>query len=335
MEAMGFPWYSVPFSRGGLNPLSELGSIRKIQALYSAIRPDLVHHFTLQSVAWGTVAARRSGVPRIVNALAGLGSLFRGGSIKGRLLKFPVNSLLGALLKTPGSRTIFQNPDDLGVASRYWRLDPGNVALIRGSGVDIARFSPVERTLASPQILYIGRLLKDKGILDFIRMANQLSSFHPAWRFTVAGTVDPGNPSSLTNDEVARVSAANPNLNFLGHVEDMPSLLATTHLCVLPSQYGEGVPRSLIEAAAAGIPLVAYDSTGCREIVRPGVNGNLAPPGDVEALTSAVKMLLCDPNVWREYGIMSRRIAEEEFSSSLVFDRTLGIYSQLGMPILN
>ena len=329
LESLGFTWHQLDLNRGAANPLSEWRAYRRLRKIYLTIRPDLVHHFTLQCVVWGTFAAQSAGVGAIVNALAGMGSLFHGETFFAHLLRRPVTSLLRRALRSPNTQTIFQNPDDLNACVHYFSLSPESVHLIRGSGVDVTKFSPVERSLLNPNILFVGRLLRDKGILDFISAASSLRNTHPNWSFQIAGTPDPGNPSSLSANDVETLAAKNPNVSFLGHKEDMVALLASAHLVVLPSRYGEGVPRSLIEAAASGLPLIATDHPGCREIVNHGENGYLVPKGDTQILASRIEDALLDEPKWRSFSRCSRLLAEREFSSVSVFQATIQVYSRL------
>lgn len=327
LQALGFPWHPLPLVRTGTNPLAEWRTFQAFRRLQTSLEPAVTHHFTLQCVVWGSLAVRttRSGTG-LVNALTGMGSLFRGGALKSRLLKAPVKRLLAWALRAPGSHTIFQNPEDQALCVEAFGLPPGATHLIRGSGVDLTRFRPGPRTLEQPVILFVGRLLADKGIREFVEAARLLLPRHPQWRFQVVGSPDPGNPSSLRSEELAALAGGFPGLTFLGHRDDLPELLQEAHLMVLPTRYGEGVPRSLIEGAAAGLPLVASDHPGCREIVRPGLNGHLTPVRSVQALAEAIEAALADPGTWQAMSRASRSLAESEFSEPAVNEATLEVH---------
>lgn len=328
LEAMGFSWFNAPVERQGANPLAEWALQNQVRGILRESRPDLLHNFTLKSVIWGTRAARSEGVPAVVNALAGMGSVFRGGTWKGTLLRPLVTSLLRQTLSGPNQRAIFQNPDDLQLAIDRLKLDPAKSVLIRGSGVDTTRFTPAQELPHPPRILFVGRLLKDKGVLDFCTAAGIIHEKAPQISFQIAGTLDSGNPSSLQDMDVQRISTLQPYLEFLGHVEDMPSCYRQASMAVLPS-YGEGVPRSLIEAASCGLPLVSTDVPGCREIVQNDLNGMTVPPKDPQALADAILRLLKQPGLAAALGRHSRLLAESEFSESSVLDRTLSVYKAL------
>lgn len=328
LEAMGFSWHSAPMARQGTNPLREWALQNRLTDILRDSRPHLLHNFTLKSVVWGTRAAKSVGVPALVNAIAGMGSVFRGETWKGALLRPVVAGLLRHSLAGGNQRVIFQNPDDLHLATHRLGLDPARAVLIRGSGVDTSRFTPAFAWPDPPVVLFVGRLLKDKGILEFCAAADLVQEKEPRVRFQIAGTPDPGNPSSLQETDVQLFSRQQPYLEFLGHVEDMPSCYRGASLAVLPS-YGEGVPRSLIEAAACGLPLVSTDVPGCREIVHDGKNGLLAPPRDPEALAAAILQVLQHAPLAVAYGRQSRLLAEAEFSEASVLDRTLSVYQAL------
>ena len=280
---------------------------------------------------YGSLAARLTGVPLTVNALAGLGSVYRGRSWKGRLVRLPVTWLLRRVLRGGRRACITQNPDDRGQLATILDRVPAAIDLIRGSGVDMSAFQPGPEPPVPLVALFVGRLLRDKGILDFCAAATRLQRRFPEARFVAIGDIDPGNPSSLTREDLVRLAGLHPSLRFLGHREDMAAQYQACHLVVLPSIYGEGVPRSLIEAAAAGKPLVATDAVGCREIVHSGCNGLLVPPFDIDALAEAMGELLANPARRSAMGMASRRIAQRDFSETLVFEQTLAVYQRLGL----
>lgn len=331
LEEMGFLWSEVPLERQGTNPLREWSLQRHTRGILREIRPELLHNFTLKPVIWGTRAARAEGVPAIVNALTGMGSVFRGRSLKGTIIRPIVKTLLRRSLTGANQRAIFQNSDDLELATSDLGVPFDQVMLIRGSGVDTARFSPAKELPTPPVVLFVGRLLKDKGILDFCSAAGRLHADHSDIRFLIAGTPDLGNPSSIQDLDVARISKAQPYLEFLGHVEDMLELYKGATILVLPSAYGEGVPRSLIEAAACGLPLIATDHPGCREIVHHGKNGWLVPVSDAAALAAAIKRLASSRTDQTAFGAQSRILAFSEFSEHLVFQHTFEVYRGLGL----
>jgi glycosyltransferase involved in cell wall biosynthesis len=327
LEKEGFKWFKVDIDRRGLNPVTEFRIVVRLARLLSHIAPDILHNFTIKPIVWGTVAARIAGIPCVVNALTGTGSVFRGETLRGRLLKFPLSIALGVVLRDPRTRTILQNPEDLELVRRQLGVPPTQTFLIRGSGVDSERFSPTGAR-RSQDVLFVGRLLRDKGIIDFCEAAPMVHRAFPRCRFLIAGSTDPGNPSSLTCKDIARLEERYAFVRFLGHQEDMVSLYRSCGVVVLPTRYGEGVPRSLIEAAACGAPLVATDHPGCREIVRHGMNGFLVSPSDLAGLSEAIGTILANTILIERFGIHSRRIVQEEFSQEIVWMQTRAVYAE-------
>jgi glycosyltransferase involved in cell wall biosynthesis len=218
-----------------------------------------------------------------------------------------------------------QNPDDGAFLIRQKIVEARRCQLIKGSGVDVARFRPTRKRALGITVLLASRLLWSKGIREFVEAAAAVRARHPHVRFMIAGGADPGNPDTLLPADLEELSR-NPDIVMKGHVADMPALLAETDIVALPTSYGEGVPRILVEAAACGLPLIATDAPGCREIVRPGVNGYLVNPRDVGALVDAIDRLAGDHSLREAMGVRSRRFAETEFGEAIVLDATIRTY---------
>jgi glycosyltransferase involved in cell wall biosynthesis len=322
--SFGLRWRALPFDRRTLNPFAQARTVAGLARIYRAEKPDVVHHFTIKCAVYGSVAARWAGVPVIVNALAGLGSAGghtpSAGHRMARVLAF--GSLKCALRNT---HVIVQNPDDRDFLIRQKIVDAAACQLIRGSGVDLARFQPTRKATSGITVLLASRLLWSKGIAEFVQAAEAVRARNPHVRFAIAGDVDPGNPETLLPPDIKHLER-NPHIVFKGHVDDMASLLAETDAVVLPTSYGEGVPRILVEAAACGLPLIATDAPGCREIVRPGANGCLVPAHDVNALVAAIERLADDSGLRAAMGSESRRIAETEFGENIVLGATIRAY---------
>ncbi len=338
LQAAGFRTLTIPMQRRSLNPLRELAVMNDICRLYAEERPDLVHHFTIKCVVYGALVARLTRIPACVNAVTGLGHVFTDHSRKNRLLRSPVRALLRLALGGVNSRLIVQNPDDQAVFEHASLIDPRHIRLIRGSGVDTERFRPdperlrttppyLRRGSGSLNILLASRLLWEKGIGEYVAAARQLRQDGIAAEFWLAGDPDPGNPASITPEQLVEWRQEG-HVSLLGHVDDMPALLAQTDMAVLPS-YREGVPRSLIEAAACGLPLIATDAPGCREIVQHGVNGLRVPPKDATALANAIRQLCQDPAARQRMGQASRAKVLAEFDERRVFEQTWAVYQEL------
>lgn len=319
----GFRWIGFPFSRG-VNPLTELATLLRLIGLYRRERPHLVHHFTIKCVLYGGIAARCSRAKAIVSSVTGLGHVFITDSWSNRLLR-PVVSLVYRFV-FGRSQIIFQNPDDRSEFLRLALVEEVRSHLIRGSGVDTAYFYPSAnaRRERPVTVLMVGRLLQEKGVREFVEAAAMVRKRVPAVEFLLAGDSDPGNPSSIDPRVVAEWQRRG-DVSFLGHRPDIRELIQAADLAVLPS-YREGMPRSLLEAAACGLPLVATDVPGCREIVSNGVNGLLVPPLDTKRLAEAIIELLGNRERREAMGKRSRAMACELFSQDRVIRETMEVY---------
>jgi len=330
LRELGFDWRPFPFSTRSTNPLVELSVIRRLVTLYRAERPDLLHHFTIKCVLYGSIAALLSGNPPVINAVTGLGHIFTDPGAKARLLRPIVSALYRQVLNGAKRRTIFQNSEDRDFFIANRLVAAASSHLIRGSGVSGEKFRP-ESTRSTndgpPVMLFASRLLGEKGVFELLAAARTLSESGVSLRLLIAGDLYPENPSSLTSADLEALRST-PGVEYLGHVDDMPALLAQTDIVVLPS-YREGTPRILVEAAAACKPIVATDIGGCRGLVQHDVNGLLVPVRDVSALTGALRRLLADADLRLMYGRAGRQIFEEGFSEDLVIEKTLAVYREL------
>jgi glycosyltransferase involved in cell wall biosynthesis len=293
--------------------------------------PDIVHSFTIKCVVYGSLAARIAGVERRINAVAGMGHVFTSDNRRNRLLRPFVRVLLRTALAGPKSRLILQNQDDCAVFRQSGLTDPSRIHLIRSSGVDTDRFTPRDAAGSerrSFRVLLAARLLWDKGMREFSEAAAMVKATGKPIEFLLAGVPDSGNPAAVPA-EIVQAWHASGTLTALGQVEDMAHCLHSVDIAVLPSYYGEGIPKSLIEAAACGLALVATDAPGCREAVKHGVNGLLVPPRDAGALANAILWLYEHPAERDRMGLEGRRKAIREFDERIVLARTLDVYREL------
>ncbi len=322
----GLRWRPVALARRSVNPLLELRAILSLRRIYREERPGLVHHFTLKCAIHGSLAARLAGVPAVVNALTGMGTVFASPAPAMRFLRPLVRFLLRLALAR--GVTIFQNPEDRDEFVREGLVDAAQARVVLGSGVDVDRFRPRATPAGAPPcVILVARLLREKGIETFVEAARRVRARRPEARFLAVGEGDPGNPASI---EAAQVEAwrREGNVEFPGHREDVAELLREADVFVLPTFYREGVPRSLIEAAASGLPLVASDVRGCREVVEEGGNGFLVAPKDAHALAAAIERILGDGALRARMAARSRAIACERFAESAVLERTLEAYGE-------
>lgn len=330
LRSLGLQWRPVPMTRRSLNPLRELALLWHLWRLFRREQPTVVHAFTVKCAIYGSLAARLARVPARINAVAGLGYVFTSDDRQARVLRPLVRALLKLALGGKHSRLILQNPDDVAMFQKARLIDADRVRLIPGSGVDCMRFTPrvIPKSDTGPtRVLLAARLLWDKGIAEYIEAARQLHAQGRAIELLLAGDPDPGNPSAVPQADIE--SWVEEGLvQWLGHVDDMPALLHAVDIVVLPS-YREGLPKGLIEAAACGLPLVATDVPGCREVVSDGIDGLLVPVRDSSALAAAIARLQDDPALASRLGAAARQKALHEFDERIVIERTLSVYKEL------
>jgi glycosyltransferase involved in cell wall biosynthesis len=330
LETMGFRWIAVPMERRSLNPLREIAVINWLRKLIRTEDVDLVHGFTIKSAVYGALAARFSGDRAVVSAVAGLGYVFTSRDRRAKLLRPLVRSVMRFAMGGKSARLILQNPDDVALFKEAEIVHPSRISLIRGSGVDCSRFSQCAvRAPGEPlRVLLAARLLWDKGLAEYVVAARILKASGRSVRFLLAGSPDPGNPNAVPEATV-KAWAEEGLIEWLGHVDDMPALLASIHAMALPTAYGEGVPRSLIAAAACGLALVTTDAPGCREVVTNEVDGLLVPLRNAEALAAAIARFHDDPELAAKMGQAAKAKALREFDERIVIERTLAVYDEL------
>ena len=321
----GFVLHPVRFWRGRLSPVATIATILSLRRIHRAVAPDLVHHVALQPTILGSLAALGRRVAR-VNAITGLGYAFISVSAKARVMRAVIGILLRRLLDRDRSVALVQNPDDrdllsgLGIAAE-------RIVLIPGSGVDVVALTPMPEPPGAVTAAFVGRLLDDKGIRTLVAAHRLLRRKGMAIELLIAGTPDPANPASVSPAEAA-AWGHEPGVTWLGHVDDIATVWARAHMAVLPSRR-EGLPKSLLEAAACGRPMVATDVPGCREVAIPNETGLLVPPDDPEALAAAIEQLARSPDLRARFGRAARRLAEERFAADAIGRAVLGLYLRL------
>ncbi|HUH60603.1 MAG TPA: glycosyltransferase family 4 protein [Candidimonas sp.] len=325
--AHGLTHHVIPMTRSGKHPLQELHSIYAIWRLFRRLRPAAVHAVTIKPVLYGGIAARLAGVPAYIAAISGLGFVFSRPGQRLDLLRWAATALYKLALGHPNSRVIFQNHNDRDVLHQAHVVRLDQTVLIRGSGVDLAAFPAKAEPEGPPVAIMVARLLVDKGVREFVQAA-RLSAGHPSGlRWMLVGSPDPGNPASITEDEYA-LWRGDKAVECLGERSDIAELYAQSHIVVLPS-YREGLPKSLVEAAACGRAVVTTDVPGCRDAIEPGVSGLLVPPRNVPALAHAVLRLADDPAMRVQMGEAGRRLAEQAFDVDKIAHAHVELYREL------
>lgn len=328
LARQGMHTFPVPMRRGGVNPFAELQSLFSIWRLFRRLRPELVHLVTIKPYLYGGIAARFARVGGVVSAVAGLGSVFVRQDYRGRLLRVSLYPLFYFAFRHKNQRVIVQNQHDRDVLADWGALESRRVCLLRGSGVDLSKFTYSAPPKGPPVVSLAARLLREKGILEFVAAARLLRARAVKARFWLIGEPDPGNPSSLTEQALSALRDEGI-VEALGYRKDIAALYAQSHIVCLPSYYREGLPRALLEAAASGRAVVTTDAPGCRDAIIPNETGLLAPVRNTEKLAEALQWLIEHPKERAAMGRAGRALAEREFAIEKIVDQHMQIYQEL------
>lgn len=321
----GFILHPIEWRRGSINLFRFIKTVIRTRRLYRQLRPDLVHHVALVPTVVGSIAALGLPMARL-NAFAGLGYVFTSNTAKARLMRVLAAPLLAWLLRRFSAMVLVQNPDDRAVALRLG-IPAGRITLIPGSGIDVDVLTPLPEPAALFTVGFVGRLLDDKGVRSLVAAHDILARRGVTVRTLIAGEPDPSNPASVSQHVLAGWRNR-PNLVLLGHVDDIRTVWREAHVAVLPSRR-EGLPKSLLEAAACGRPLIATDVPGCREIARHDRNALLVPVDDPKALADAIETLMHDAGLRQRFGRASRQLVVDEFSSARIGREIVTLYARM------
>lgn len=324
----GLIHHPLPLSRSGMNLISEFRALFAIYRLFRKICPHLVHLVTIKPVLYGGIAARLAGVHGVVAAVSGLGFMFVPNKLKSALISNLVGGMYRLALAKRNLKVIFQNSEDRETLSKVAGLKHDKIVMINGSGVDLSKYLPTPLPKGVPIVVMASRLLRDKGVYEFVESAKLLKSRGVMARFWLAGDMDVGNPTSVNEKELEGWRKSEI-VELLGHRQDIPYVFSQANIVVLPSYYREGLPKVLIEAAACGRVVVTTDMPGCRDAIDPEVTGLLVPPRDAGALADTIERLLLDADLRDKMGQSARQLAEREFSIEKVTSLHLAIYDEL------
>lgn len=307
------------------------GELRALFSLLQIVRrerPDVLHLVTVKPVLYGGLIGRLLGVPSCVYAISGLGAIFATDVWFARLVRYLIVPLYRFAIKHKNSVIIFQNTDDRELLRKILSMELANSQIIRGSGVDTDLFTVTPEPEGVPVVTLGARLLKDKGINEFIAAARMIKSRGLQASFQIAGgNVADGNPAALTEKEIDQIRQEGV-VTMLGHVDDVADLFQRSNIIVLPS-YREGLPKVLIEAGAAGRAIVTTDVPGCRDAVAAGESALLVPQRDAESLADAIADLLQDPGKRHRFGAAGRALVETTMHVDLIVEQHTAIYQRL------
>lgn len=321
VESLGARYLTVPLDRAGFNPLADLRTILAFRRLMAQEKPDVYLGYTIKPVVYGNLAGRLAGVPGRSAIITGLGYAFGKQGTKQRLLSLVISTLYRVALAR-AMVVFFQNPDDRGEFLARGFVNEQQAVLVAGSGVDLARFESSAPPPPPPVFLLIARLIREKGIDQFVEAARELKKSHPQARFQLLGPMD-ANPTAVTPSELEAWQREGV-VEYLGETTDVRPFLRDASVFVLPSYYREGTPRTALEALATGRPIVTTDSPGCRETVEDGVNGFLVEPRSSQALQRAMARFLEAPGLVESMGTASLNLARCKYDVNLVNHDMLG-----------
>jgi glycosyltransferase involved in cell wall biosynthesis len=326
IRAEGFILHPLRFARGRLSPFRTLRTVLALRHLYRAVDPAIVHHVALQPTLLG-MAASFGYQFAAVYGITGLGHAFIADSGKTRSLRRGFRWLLRFGLNRRGAVGLVQNPDDREVLTNLG-VKPDRIALIPGSGIDADQLRPIPEPEGQVTVAFVGRMLANKGVRTLMEAYRILRASSIPCDLLLAGTPDPANPTSIPQIEVAGWGRES-GVTWLGHVADIATVWQRAHIAVLPSRGGEGLPKSLLEAAAFGRPLIATDVPGCREIVIHEKTGLLVPVDDPQALAAAILRLVRSSQQRVRFGVAARRLVDERFAADLIGQATVALYRRL------
>jgi len=330
ITALGFTHHAIPFSRNGKNIFGELLTLFFLFKLLARLRPDVLHLISIKPVLYGGFAARLLKIKALVIAISGLGIVFSGEK-KRNLLRFLILVMYRIALRKRKIRVIFQNKEDEGVLLRANVISKENSRLIKGSGVDLGAYPVLEvPDGARVRVVMAARLLRAKGVHEFCQAARIVKTRLHNVHFILVGEPDPGSPSSISRQEFVQIQQEGV-VEATGFRKEIPEIFSGAHIIVLPSYYGEGLPKVLIEAAACGRPIITTDHPGCRDAILPDVTGLLVPVKNAASLADAIEYLIKNPGRRKEMGAAARIFAEQNFSIEHVVEQHMSIYDELLM----
>ena len=328
----GMNFISAPFKRKSTNPFYEFYILIRIILIYKRVRPDIVHHVAAKPIIYGSIAAIICRIKSVINAPVGMGYAFTSDDIKAKVLRPLIKILFKFFIDSHNginkrNKIIFENKEDLKYFIKLGAVDPKNACIIQGAGVKIKQNYKPRESKEIPTIALVARMLKDKGINEFVEAARIVNREKIFGNFLLVGDIDPGNPSSLKRQTLAKWNE-DKVIKWVGWIENVGEILKKTDILCLPS-YREGLPKALIEGAAYGLPIVTTNTIGCKDVVEDGVNGFLVPIKNVEQLSKRIFELIQNKDLRNKMGMESFKIASNKFSSKIINTQTLNVYNEM------
>jgi len=329
IRGSGIIVFPIEFSRRGMNPFVELQTAFKLRSIVKRWRPSIIHNIALKPVVTGTLGEHLAGHRNIVNAPVGMGYVFTSREKRVAFVRPFIRFLIRTFLNPVGSQVVIENPDDYSALLENRLVRKEDLNLIKGAGVNVEVFNETPEPDGPLTVVLIARMLKDKGVGEFVESARQLK---PRFQKSVScSLVPPIREIRPRFRLLISIPGTRGCVEWIGHSSEVVNILKQSHIVCLPS-YREGLPKSLIEAASVGRPIVTTNVPGCREVVEDGENGFLVPPRDSFALADAIEKLLIDPQMRKTMGSAGRKRAVEEFSSAVIIRQTLDLYESIQIP---
>lgn len=327
LSEKGIESFHVPIQRGGINPFSEARSLLSLWSLFRKLKPDIVHLVTIKPYLYGGIIARLIGMRCLVSAVSGLGSLFVNNNLKAIFLRMLLYPIFKAAFNHDNQKIILQNKNDLKVLEDWGVLNSLKVKLLKGSGVNLENFDKYDEPVGVPVICFAARLIKEKGVNEFVAAAKILNERNIKAKYLLAGEVDQNNPSGLTEYDLNKIKE-DGYVEVLGYYKNIAELYSLSNIICLPS-YREGLPKGLIEAAAACRAVVTTDVPGCRDAIIPNKTGLLVPVKNSKKLADALQWLIENPKERVLMGKAGRKFAEKEFAIEKIVKTHINIYQEL------
>lgn len=324
----GLKMHLIPMYRGSINPLKDLKTLYHIWQFFTKESPDIVHLVTIKPYLYGGIIARLTKIPNLVSAVTGLGSLFVHKNLKSYLLRWLLNPIYRLAFNHPNQIVIVQNKDDAKFLVQMGFVDLKKIRLLRGSGINLEKFKNLCENDEIPKVCFAARLLRDKGVYDFVSAARLLRQRGVKADFLLAGDIDTKSPSGLSVYDINKLKT-DGSVEVLGYQKNIAQLFEKSHIVCLPSYYREGLPKILIEAAAACRPVVTTDVPGCRDAIIPNKTGILVPAKKPEKLADALEWLINRPQERVKMGKAGRKLAEKEFQINKIVKEHIDIYQEL------
>lgn len=327
IEEMGLKYLELPINPTGMNPKDELALFKYLKALFKKHPDSIIHLVGLKNILWGGLAARMVKTKGVLFAVSGLGTLF--GENKSMVLSTAIQRVLSIGMHRKNGAVIFQNHEDEGLFIKNHIVGKCKKYFIKGSGVQLEKFKAPEREEKDTlKIIFTGRMLREKGVEDLISAAEILrEKYQGKTEFILCGDISK-NPKALTREQLINLTDGK-YIKWLGHCDNIPELLDDADIMCFPSFYREGVPKSLLEASAAGLPIITTDSVGCRDTVEEGKNGFIVPPHSPMDIAKALENLIEDADLRKKMGKYSRKKAEKEYDVENVAKTHIEIYESL------